>query len=181
MKKLLLISSFCSSVLLADAGIYIGTGYAYNSETLSTTNKTISNNAARIKIGYGDIKAYAIELSFDYIDNNKFYFAQNDGEKYGFNIELLKAFDFGIFFNPFLKAGFGGGYMKTAADLHNQKLSYGSFNFGVGAFIPLSKHFDLEIAYEYKNLSYEKLDITSSLTNPKSDLNIAYCGFNYRF
>jgi len=171
-----------SSLLLAQSSIYLGTGYGYNKEDISYNAKHFSknNNAARIKIGYGDRKAYAVELSFDYVDNNKKIFNAQDGKKYGFNVELLKAFDFGIYVNPFLKAGFGAGYLETPADTTNSSLTYGTFNLGTGMFIPLNKHFDIELAYEFKNVSYQKLD--NNLTySPSSTLHIGYIGVNFRF
>ena len=182
MKKIALLLFALSSLLFAESKIYLGTGYAYNSETVSYNGKerSINNNAARVKIGYGDRTAYAVELSLDYVDNNKKIFDANDGKKYGFNVELLKAFDFDIYVNPFLKAGFGAGYLKTPADLHNGSLTYGTFNLGGGMFIPINEHFDIEVAYEYKNVSYQKLDnnLTSS---PSSNLHIGYIGVNFRF
>lgn len=182
MKKILLLPLFLSSFLYAEASVYFGTGYAYNSETVSYNNakKTICNNAARLKIAYGDRDAYAVEFSLDYVDNKSSIFHTGDGKKYGFNIELLKAWNFNIFANPFLKAGFGAGYFETPADLNNGSLTYGSWNLGTGVFIPLNKNIDVEIAYEYKYLSYQKLD-NSLITHPTATLNIAYIGMNFRF
>jgi len=182
LKKILLILLFISSLLYAQATVYFGTGYAYNSEKVSYngSKKTIDNNAARLKIGYGDKKAYAVEFSLDYVDNKSSIFDSGDGKKYGFNIELLKAWDFNIFVNPFLKAGFGAGYLDTPADLNNGSLTYGSWNLGTGFFIPINEHFDIEIAYEYKYVSYQKLDNNLSI-HPTSNLNIGYIGVNFRF
>lgn len=182
MKKTILLLLFISSLLFADSKIYLGAGYAYTQENLERTNHTISNNAARVKIGYGDRDAYAVEFSLDYVDNHSKIINQtdNDGKKYGFNIELLKAWDFNIYVNPFLKAGFGAGYLETDADVHNQSLTYGTFNLGGGIFIPLNKHLDIEVAYEHKNLSYQKTDSANSY-NDKATLNIGYIGVNTRF
>jgi len=186
LKKILLLLVLFSSVLFAEANLYIGAGYAYNSETVSYdgADKTIDNNAARLKVGYGERDGYAVEFSFDYVDNKSNIFANptgsNDGKKYGFNIELLKAWDFDIFVNPFLKAGFGAGYLETPADQYNGSLTYGSFNLGGGIFIPLSESIDVEIAYEYKYLSYQKID-TDLAINPTANLNIGYIGMNFRF
>jgi len=181
LKKIILLLLALSSLLLAQTKIYLGLGYGYNSENISyaSASKTINENAARIKIGYGDRKAYAVELSFDYIDNNSEIFAANDGKRYGFNVDLLKAFDFGIYVNPFIKAGIGAGYLETDADTTNQSLTYGSFNLGTGVFIPLGKSSDIEIAYEYKNLSYQKIDTNGE--RPTSTLHSAYIGFNIRY
>jgi opacity protein-like surface antigen len=184
LKKLTLLLLSLSSLLLADSSIYIGTGYAYDTEKLTyeSNSKTINNNEARVKIGYGDRSAYAIELSLDYVDNHSNIFDANDGKKYAFNVELLKAWDFGIIINPYLKAGFGAGYLETDADLYNNSLTYGSFNLGSGFFLPINKHLDLEFAYEYKNLSYQPLNAdTTSSSKPTSNLHVIYLGVNFRF
>jgi len=182
LKKITLLLLLFSSLLFAEAKIYLGAGYAYNSETISyvTTEETISNNALRLKVGYGDREAYAIELSFDYVDNKSTIFDSGDGKKYGFNVELLKAWNFDIFINPFIKAGFGAGYLETPADLNNGSLTYGTWNLGTGCFIPINQHIDLEVAYEYKYVSYQKLDNDLTI-NPTSSLNIGYIGVNFRF
>jgi len=182
LKKLLYLLPLLSSLVLAEAKIYFGTAYTYNSESLSYngSDKSFQNNGARIKIGYGDIRAYAVEFSLEYIDNKEAVFAANDGEKIGFNLELLKAFDWDIYVYPFFKAGFGAGYLKTDADIVNQSLTYGSWNLGTGIFIPYNESFDIELAYEYKTLSYQKTD--PALTqSPSSDLNSIYFGVNFRF
>jgi len=182
LKKTILLLLIISSLLYAEATVYFGTGYAYTSEAIQyeNFNQTINNNAARLKIGYGDRDAYAIEFSLDYIDNKSSIFDEGDGKKYGFNIELLKAWNFNIFANPFLKAGFGSGYLETPADIHNASLTYGSWNLGAGFFIPINKNFDIEVAYEYKYISYQKLDNNLTI-NPTSSLNVGYIGINYRF
>ena len=181
MKKTTLIL-FISSLLIAKSQIYFGTGYTYNSETLSYDNsdKSLNNNGARIKLGYGDKKAYAIEFSIDYLDITKQYLSDSDKYKLGFNVELLKAFDFGIYVNPFLKAGFGAGYMDTTADTYNNSLTYGSYNLGSGLFIPINEHFDIEVAYEYKNISYQKVDANLSYS-PNGNLHTGYIGLNFRY
>ena len=182
LKKIILLGLLITALLHAESKIYLGTGYAYNNEriTYGTQHTAVNNNAALLKIGYGDRKAYAVEFSLDYVDNNSRIFASNDGKKYGFNVELLKAWDFGIHVNPYLKAGFGAGYLETPADLHNGSLTYGTFNLGAGFFIPLGEYLDLELAYEYKNVSYQKLDLNATIT-PSSHLNTGYIGLNFRF
>lgn len=182
MKNITLLLLLFSSLLFAKSGIYLGAGYAHNTErvTYKSLDETISNNAANIKIGYGDRKAYAVEFSLNYVDNKSNIFDTNDGKKYGFDIALLKAWDFGIYIYPYLKAGFGAGYLETPADLHNNSLTYGSFNLGIGFFLPLSDAIDIEVAYEHKNVSYQKPDQTIN-ENPISSIHIVYTGLNFRF
>jgi opacity protein-like surface antigen len=147
---------------------------------LSYPGKTVINSELSAKIGYGDRRAYAAEFSLNYLENHSKYFSQGDAQKLGFNVSLLKAYDFGIYVNPFLKVGFGAGMFKTDADTNNNSLTYGNFHLGGGFFIPLSKQMDIEVAYQYRFVSYEKIDLTSS-TNPKSHINAVYTGLNIRF
>lgn len=181
MKKILFTFLILSSVLLAEAQFYIGTGYMYINESLSSSSSTkINNNGAKIKFGYGEQKAYAVEFSINYIDNNSALLSTTDKEKYGFDVELMKAWDFDIYALPFIRVGFGAGQMSSTARTGKNSISYGSFNGSIGTLLPLSESFELEIAYEYKNISYQKTDTTLS-GYPKSHQNSIYTGINYRF
>ncbi|GEM_PF-975054 len=169
------------STLSSDEKVYIGTGYGYHDENF---NKDISahsaSNMGKLKFGYGDIKAYAIELSLDYIDNRSKIFSPNDNAKYGLNLDFVKAFDFNIPVNPFFKVGFGAGYFNVERELENS-LSYGSFNLGGGLFIPLTGIIDLEIGYEHKYTTYQAVETIASKISYESSVNISYLGFNVRF
>lgn len=175
-----------TSFLYSDAKIYMGVGGGIYSETLDDTAKTnISANMARVKFGYGDREAYAVEFSVDYIDNSEQLLDINgtvaNGTRYGLNVELIKAFDLGIYINPFVKAGFGMGYMETTVDGGNDTLSFGTFNLGAGTFIPMGEHFDLELAYDYKYTSYQKVQQLSDADIQKSMSHTGYIGVNVRF
>ena len=179
LKKILSILTLFSTLLVADATIYMGGGYMYANESLDQGGSN-SNNAVSLKIGYGDIKAYAVELSIDYIDNKSKIYMDDDGAKYGLNIAVLKSFNFDWGFYPFLRAGFGTGMLDSKADNDNNSVTYGSFNLGGGIFYPLFEHMDLEVAYEHRSTSYEKID--NSLEDyQKSAINIGYVGVNFRF
>lgn len=184
MKKILLISLLVTS-LFAEAKIYMGVGGGYTNESFSDS-KISSSSApmARVKIGYGDINAYAVEFSFDYLknDTNVFSTTGEDSDKYALNIELVKAFDFDIFINPFFKAGFGAGYFTINHD-EQSSIKYGSLNLGAGFFIPINEHLDIEVAYDYKYISYEKLTDSEGkiLLDADSHLNGLYVGVNVRF
>jgi hypothetical protein len=181
MKKILFTFLFLGSALLAEAEFYIGVGYMYINESLSDNSSTkINNNGAKIKFGYGERKAYAVEFSLNYIDNNSALLSIDDKEKYGFDIELMKAWDFDIYALPFIRVGFGAGQMNSTARTGKNSISYGSFNGSLGTLLPLSESFDLEIAYEYKYISYQKTNATLS-GYPKSHQNSVYTGINYRF
>ena len=178
MKKIILLSLLLTS-LYSDAKIYVGANAGYMHEAFSDdADTTNSAEMAKFKIGYGVREAYAVEFSLDYLKNKSDIFSHNDSDKFGLNVELVKAFDWNIFINPYFKAGFGAGFF----DLENAQkssLNYGSFNLGLGFFIPINEDFDFEIGYDYKYISYEKLEATD--TDINSNINGAYAGFNVRF
>ncbi len=182
MKKLLLLLLLTSS-LFAEAKIYMGIGYNLYSESYtneSMDSVSLSDNALKFKVGYGVREAYAVEFSLDYIDHASYSDMPEIGSaKYGFNVALIKAFDFGIYVNPYLKAGFGTGIIDNLGK-PEKSLSYGSFDFGTGFYIPIDKSLDIEIGYEYKNATYEKEDLDSSRNNT-SNVNTFYLGINTRF
>jgi hypothetical protein len=170
--------------LYSDTKVYLGANYGLYDENFDNVKATSSTNIASMKIGYGDIKTYSVELSFDYIPNKSKIFSSSnttsDGDKYNINIEFVKSFDFDIKILPFIKAGFGSGSLKIERELQNV-LSFGSFNLGTGIFIPINNTYDIEIGYNYRNISYEAIDTIVNKIQSKSNVNIAYMGFNIRF
>jgi len=177
LKKILLLSLLLTS-LYSDAKLYIGTGYSGYSETSKDTDASNTSGAIKIKAGYGVREAYAVEISADYIQNTPSTEAPWSA-KYAFNVDLIKAFDFGIYVNPFVKVGFGAGIIDNR-DNNLLSKTYGSFNLGTGVYIPLSEHFDIEVCYTYMDLSYEK-DNTLQEFNQTSYVNSLYLGINARF
>jgi hypothetical protein len=179
LKKILLFLLLITS-LYAESKIYLGLNAGAYLEQLDASSKSATTEMISIKAGYGDIKAYAVEISIDYIDNKTDLFASGDGVKYGMNVSLLKSFDFNLFFIPFIKGGFGTGKMDSTAKTNKNSLAYGSFNLGIGSFIPINDSFDLELGYDYRALTYEKVDAALSSIS-KSNVNLLYAGVNYRF
>ena len=159
----------------------MGAGYGYVNEKVSGSNaKSASNNEGKIKIGYGERDAYAVEFSLYYIDNTNHLLSADDKEKYGFDITLMKAWDLDIYALPFVRVGFGSGKMTSSAREGKKAIMYGSFNGALGVLLPLSKHIDIELAYEYKGLSYQKVnpDVSSYDKSKQQEL---YSGINFRF
>ena len=165
-----------------NAKFYMGIGGGTQNESLSHETKKISNTHAfgSIKFGYGDIRAYAIEIALNYIDNRSKIFSSKDSQRIGGDMTLLKAFNFTNLFYPYLKAGFGAGEMKVKRSLEN-KVAYSSYNIGGGIFLPLLEHIDFEAAYEYRYASYQSVDLIATKLHLKSHINQIYFGINYRF
>jgi len=166
-----------------DAKFYVGMGGGMQNESFSEDEFSDASNSpafGSFKIGYGDIKAYAIEVVLNYIDNKSNIFSPNDSARYGLDVMLLKAFPVSKYAYPFIRAGFGAGEMKVERKL-DDKMAYSSFNVGTGVFIPLVKDFDMEVTYEYRFTSYESIDLIGTTLKPHSHINQLYVGVNYRF
>jgi opacity protein-like surface antigen len=183
LKKLLFTLLF-SSALYSQSHFYFGTSAgAFHESFVDQDNVVLNTVIANFKMGYGQQKAYAIEFSFDYTKNDSRVFSStttNDGDKYGFNLNLVKSFDYNIFILPFIKAGFGTGFLEIERSLQ-KKLSYGSYNLAGGIFIPLNKTFDLELGYEYRYTSYQAINTIAQRIHYKSHVSVLYSGINYRF
>lgn len=180
LKKFLLLLSLISS-LYSDAKFYLGANYGLANESFpDIDDATNQGQYLTAKIGYGERDAYAIEFSLDYLENNSAIFSDKDGDKIAFNIELVKAFDFDIYVNPFVKVGFGAGFLQIEREMQDN-LSYGSFNAALGVYIPLSEDYDIELGYIYRNNSYQDIDMVTEEISYQSHTNAAYAGFNIRF
>ena len=186
LKKIILFSLLITS-LFAESKLYLGLSYGVSNESLTKSDNTevsATPDMITFKGGYGERSAYAIEFSLDYVNNKDPLFSANDGAKYGLNVDLLKAFDFGIYVLPFAKVGLGAGTLET--DANSGKLNYGSFNAGVGMFIPFNEHFDFELGYNYRFLTYQKEKSGNGtsivdIQTPTSHINVFYVGINTRF
>ncbi len=180
MKKIILFSLLLTS-LYSDAKIYMGASAGYFNENFTNDlDASNSSTQATIKVGYGLQKAYAIEFSVDWVENKSNIFSENDGDKYALNIEFVKAFDLHKYINPFFKAGFGAGNLTVDRELQD-RLNFGSFNLAAGTFIPINEHFDFEIGYSYRYLTYEKIDTVVNNISYESHVNVIYTGLNVRF
>ena len=184
LKKIVLFLLLISS-LYSKSTIYMGLNAGMYNEKFDNINAKTSSYITELKIGYGDRKLYSIEFSIDFADNKSKIFSssentESDGNRFGFNIHLIKAFDLNIYALPFVKVGFGSGFLDIDRKLQ-KSLSYGQFSFGLGTLIPLGNSFDAEIGYEIRPTSYEEIDYIATKINYKSTTNVAYFGINYRY
>jgi len=184
LKKILLILFFTSSLFSFqyNAKFYMGVGGGYQNESFTGDYEEVSNSPyyGSIKLGYGDIRAYNIEFVINYIDNQSKIFSNDDGARYGMDVMFTKAYNFSKYFYPCVRAGIGAGEMKTKRVVED-KISYSSYNIGIGSYIPLTKHLEIEANYEYRYTSYKAVDLISEKISLHSHINQIYIGFNYRF
>jgi len=186
LKKIILSLLLFSSILFAEAKPYIGFSYGNIEENFTTTEETASTSSQflNVKAGFGSREAYGVEIDLEYAQNKSKIFSSGtnefDGDKYSLNVALVKAFDFNIYLLPYIKAGFGAGFMNIDRTM-DTKLSFGSFNLGTGVLLPMGDNFDLEIGYKYRYVSYEGLNLITSKIIHKSHANAAFFGFNIRY
>ena len=184
MKKIIFLL-LVSISLYSDAKTYLGLNYGQLNENFTTEDAKTSSQFVTLKAGYGLREAYAVEIYLEYAKNESKIFSSDpsvsvDGDKYSINVELVKTFDLDIYVLPFIKAGFGAGFLTIDRTL-DDKLSFGSFNAGTGVYIPLTDNFDFELGYKYKSFSYEALDLISSKIIHESESSSVYFGFNVRY
>lgn len=185
MNKILLLLVMISS-LYAEAKLYIGANYGTFNESFNGDTEAYNvSQTATLKIGYAERETYGIEFSLDYTPNDSKIFSSDantasDGDRYGLNVSLSKAFDYDIYVLPYIKAGFGAGFLNIDRVL-DDKLYYGSFNVGAGVLLPVNDNFDFELGYDYRYSSYEAIDMVASKELFTSNIGIAYFGFNIRY
>jgi opacity protein-like surface antigen len=164
-----------------DAKFYVGLGGGYQVENF--TKEVDAQNSpyfGSIKFGYGDIRAYAVELVLNYIDNKSNIFSPDDKQRYGLDVMFLKSLNISKYFYPYARVGLGAGEMKVDRKTED-KLGYSSFNAGFGVFVPVFNHIDLEANYEYRFTSYESVDLIDHKVKLQSHVNQFYIGINTRF
>ena len=187
MKQLIAILTALLSTLYADATVYVGAGGIMGREIFEVKNPGLPVREKRavlkggeLKVGYGDMRSYAVEMNVGYGYYNQNIYAGR-GNTYSYaDVSLIKAFDFDSGFYPFFKLGFGTGELDISRTLSNS-MSSGSFFGGIGAYLPLGFGCDMELSVLYRDKSWEDLDMIGAQVESDSYLFEPYFGLNYRF
>ncbi len=185
MNKLLLLL-FMTASLYSQAKFYVGANIGSFEESFNEDVEAFSSsNTITLKVGYSHRETYGVEFSLDYTKNDSKIFSSDtdtktDGDRYGLNVSLSKAFDYDIYVLPYVKAGMGAGFLDVDRVL-DDRLYYGSFNVGAGVLLPVNENFDFEIGYDYRYSSYEAIDMVSEKLQFTSHVSVAYFGFNVRY
>ncbi|WP_345972514.1 outer membrane beta-barrel protein [Sulfurimonas diazotrophicus] len=187
MKRFIVIMALCLGVLHAEATLHVGLGGIAGSENFRVKNPGISDRktsatlqGVQLKLGYGSIRSYAVELDLGYGRYDKNIFSERDSDYVYFDISLIKAFDLEWGFYPFFKLGFGTGELEVRRTV-TKSVSSGSFFAGLGGYLPLGAGFDLEASVIYRGKSWEDLDMISNQTETTSSIFEPYIGINFRF
>ena len=173
--------------LQAGAGVYLGIGGVSTTEYFTVKNPGTSSReekalfqGVQIKAGYGDVKAYAIELDAGYGYYDKNIFSTEDSYYIYADISLIKAFDVGYGLYPFFKFGFGTGELEIDRTIVSS-ISSGNFFAGLGLYWPMGLGFDLEFSALYRAKSWEDLQMIGAQVETTSHMVEPYLGVNYRF
>lgn len=177
----------CLGVLRAEPTVHFGIGAIGGAEYFTVKNPGESDakekallTGVQLKAGYGDIRAYAVEIDLGYGRYDKNVYSPKDTDYIYFDLSLIKAFDFDIGFYPFFKLGFGTGELEVSRTVTNS-LSSGSFFGGLGAYVPIGHGWDLEVSAIYRTKSWEDLDMVGAYIESSSHILEPYVGLNYRF
>ena len=187
LRRILMLLLVTAGLANAAETVTLGIGAVGSNEYFTVSNPGIPArdekrmfNAVQIKVGYGDIKAYAVEMDIGYGRYDKNIFSAEDTDYIYADIALLKAFDFGFGAYPFLKAGFGTGELEIRRSLVHS-ISAGDFFAGGGVYVPLAWGLDVEASVVYRDKSWEDIDMIGAQTETASYIVEPYIGLNYRF
>ncbi len=187
LRRILMLLVVTAGLSQAAETVTLGIGAVGSNEIFTVTNPGMSAreekaafSAVQFKFGYGDIKAYAVEMDIGYGRYDKNIFSAEDTDYIYADIALLKAFDFGFGAYPFLKAGFGTGELEIRRSLVHS-ISAGDFFAGGGLYVPLGRGFDVEASVVYRAKSWEDIDMIGAQTETTSYIVEPYIGLNYRF
>ena len=184
MRYILLFSLFIGS-LSADAKVFIGLKTALTNETYEVNYRgqdesvDVSALAYGVKLGYGNIRSYALEVSFLAQKFDKNVFSDSDSVNYLIDFDLIKSFDFGFDLLPFIKAGFGTGEMYVNRNIETY-VNNGYFKIGGGVYYTFYDVVDIELGTVYFNSSWTSLDLGSELKSTSNGYR-PYGAINVRF
>lgn len=174
--------SLCFSLLAESAG-YLGLSIEDSTEFFHIDGEDTASTSTlqyRIKAGYGDIAGYGFEASFSYMDYATNIFSKNDGAALMLDITLLKGWDAGNGFYPYLDIGIGVGNMKVDRELE-RSLTFSSFNFGGGLRYLIARNIDFDLGVNYKIRTWQSVSLVSEQVKTESDVINPYIGINYHF
>jgi len=182
MRKIIFFLVTMTTLVWAEPQVFLGFGGGSTAEKFSSEsiNKTVTGYHGKVTAGYGDRKAYLVQIGLSYIQYDQNIFSSNDGYNLYLDIDLIKAFDFGIGFYPFVKAGFGAGKMKVDRSVQSE-LGNGDFHLGGGVYVPLGKYVDLEISFVSKGKNWERVNLLATDEEVKSAAIEPYFGINFRY
>lgn len=166
----------------AEPQVFLGFGGGSVTEQFSSEslNKIVNGVHGKVIAGYGDRTAYLVQIGLSYIQYDANIFSQNDGYNLYLDVDLIKAFDFGIGVYPFAKAGFGAGKMKVDRTIQSE-LGNGDFHLGGGVYIALGKHADLEFSFVSRGKNWERVNLIANEEEAKSASIEPYFGINFRY
>lgn len=182
-----IIAWLMSTTIMHAADVYLGLGGTSATESFRVENPGVGArtsqtlfNGAFVKVGYGDIDAFAVEARIGYGRYDQNVFSVEDSDFLSFDVTLLKAFDFDWGIYPYGKIGFGTGELEVRRTIHRSRSS-GSFFAGGGFFIPILDDFDAEFSMTYRSRNWQDIDMIGTQVKSNSHRIEPYLGINYRF
>lgn len=182
MRKIIIASLILNTLAFGEPQVFLGFGGGSLTEKLSSTSidKTVGGYHGKVTAGYGDRKAYLVQIGLNYFEYDDNVFSDNDGYNLYLDVDLIKAFDFGIGFYPFVKAGFGAGKMKVTRTVQSE-LGNGDFHLGGGFYVPLGHYADLELSFVSRGKNWERVNLIATEEEASSASIEPYFGINFRY
>jgi len=189
MKGLLVSGLFLGTVGTAFAGTYIGVDYGKVSnedeiEVNNATAATLDNEYSdfSIKFGSGNDGDWKTQVRLSMIAFDKALFDASNKELTEIGVDVIKEFEVANNLYPFIKFGFGFGWMDVDGYLDDSIKEF-SFNAGAGVSYKVMEHLDVLAGVDYVGRSWQDVEyIGTGLTASVAGSGMkAYVGMNYSF
>ena len=179
---------FACSTLVSNlvADMYVGLDYQYDVNVLKggiAENPLLSANNAKLKLGYGetgDIK-YQARLSYVYFDEA--IFDESNQALYELGFDFIKEFRAQENIYPYVKVGFGLGYMPIE-NVDTSYINSLALNAGFGISFHTVDTLFVVVGFDYLWRQFNDITYTSVETQTLSTHTLGlstYAGLDYKF
>lgn len=199
MKKIFLTALFAGGVMAAEQGWYVGIESGFAVGTLKMTkmdemnriydterrhNATFSD--VKLKLGKGRDGDIKFQGALSFVRFGEYPFSITNKHVTEGSVELIKEFDAGNPFYPFVKAGLGIGYMAVEG-YNTSHVQEACYSMGAGLSYKTADHLYLLAGIDFVGKIWEGFTIYDPKVNKVTEENIdmggfkPYLGVNYRF
>jgi len=189
MKGLLVSSLFVATIGTSFAGTYIGIDYGKvsNEDEIEVNNGntgTLDNKYSdfSIKFGSGNDGDWKTQVRLSMITFDEALFDASNKDLTEIGVDAIKEFEAANNLYPFIKFGFGFGWMDVDGYLDDSIKEF-SFNAGVGVSYEVMEDLDVLAGVDYVGRSWQDIEIINTgLEASVSGSGMkAYAGINYSF
>jgi len=180
----LLVSGIISSAVIADVYVGIDYGFASNETEIEDGSNSFKGdnnyNDLKLKVGYGKDGDFKGQMSLSFISFDEKVFDDENSDLMELGFDVIKEFEATKQFYPFLKAGFGFGYMDVEG-YEDDSIYEVSFNVGAGISYKAIENFYIVGGIDYIGRKWQDIDYGRGTISTTDSGFKPYIGLNYKF